>query len=196
MKCIILAAGRGERMMPLTVTTPKPLLEVNGMPMIEYVLGSLGSDIDEVIIVVKYFGEKIKKHLGKKYMGLKIKYVEGSSRGNVYSFLNTRKYLKDERFLLIYGDEIPDFTNVENCLAKDLSMLIYKSRFGNTWLKDGVMVLNTDIFNYKPNTVNFKDLVDAFILDHKVSLVKAKGFIGEINTPEDIKRVERKIKNG
>ena len=194
MKAILLCAGRGERMMPLTAKTPKPLLKVNGKCLIDYVLNSLPKEIDEIIIVVDYLGDKIKKHVGKEYGGwggIKVKYVKGSNKGNAYSFLATRKYLKDEKFLLIYGDETPHPENVRRCTTKVLSILLFKSRFCNTWLKYGVMVLNTDIFNYKPNTVDFKDLVDAFVLDHKVKMVKAKGFMGEINTPEDIKRVER-----
>jgi len=181
MKCVILAAGRGERMMPLTAKTPKPLLKVNGIPIIDYVLASLPEEINEIIVVVKYLGDKIIRHLGKR-KGLM--YVAGSDEGNVYSFLATRDYLKNERFLLIYGDEIPNPIDVERCLAKDLSILTF-----NSGVKDGVMVLNTDIFNYKPVNEQFSSLVEEFFRDHKVILVEAENFRGEINTPKDLERV-------
>jgi NDP-sugar pyrophosphorylase family protein len=185
MKCVILASGKGVRMGSLTKKTPKPMLKVNGSPIIDYVLDSLPDEIDQIIIVVKYLGNQIKKYIGKEYHGKRVRYVTGSYKGNAYSFLATRKYLKNERFLLIYGDEMPNPFNVEKCLSKKLSVLT----FGKS-IKDGVMVLNTDIFNYKPSDgVNFSTMVDLFVHDHKVSMVKAKRFVGEINTPEQLERL-------
>ena len=185
MKAIILAAGRGERMGILTKKTPKPLLKFRGKPIIDYVLASLPSEIDEIIIVVKYRGRQIREYLGKSYGKAKIRYVTGSNKGNAYSFLNTRKYLNNERFLLIYGDEVPNPVDVERCLAEKLSYLLYKSK--NYWLMDGVMVLNTDIFNYETGEENFKDMVDLFRADNNVSLVlSSDGFIGELNTPDKL----------
>ena len=185
MKAVILAAGRGIRMMPLTAKTPKPLLKVKGKAIIDYVLDALPFTIDEVIIVVDYLGDQIKKHIGKKNRGFKTRYVTGSDKGNAFSFFATKKYLNDERFLLIYGDELPNPANVTRCMDEDLSVLT----FGNLKI-DGVMVLNTDIFDYfSPDSPNFKDMVDSFVWDHDVSFVEAKNFIGEINTPKDLERV-------
>src|SRR3989304_1373445 len=151
MKAVILAAGRGERVMPLTAKTPKPLLKVNGLPIIDYILASLPEEIDEIIIVIKYLGDKIVKHIGKRK---EVKYVTGSDEGNVYSFLATRDYLKDERFLLIYGDEIPNPVNIERCLREDLSILTF-----NNGIYDGVMVLDRDIFDYEPVNEQCRSLV-------------------------------------
>ncbi len=196
MKCIVLAAGRGERMMPLTANTPKPLLEVDGKPIIDYVLESLPVEIDEIIIVVKYLGQQIKDHVGQRYRNKKVRYVEGSDKGNAFSFLATKKYLKNERFLIIYGDETPNLVDVENCLAQDLSILTFKS--GKHWKRDGVMVLNTDIFNNKPiitkDELFLNTLVDLFICDHKVTLIKSENFIGGLNTPKELARIERNKK--
>jgi len=192
MKCVLLCAGRGERMMPLTANTPKPLLKVGSKALIDYVLESLPDEIDEIIIVVKYLGNQIKKHIGQEYKGKRVRYVAGSDKGNTFSFLNTRKYLKDERFLLIYGDEIPNPLNVRNCLKHELSFLTFMSN--GKWLKNGIMVLNTNIFNYflvhrRINPV-FKEVVHWFFIGHQGVEVKDKYFVGGINTPLDIKRVE------
>jgi UDP-N-acetylglucosamine diphosphorylase / glucose-1-phosphate thymidylyltransferase / UDP-N-acetylgalactosamine diphosphorylase / glucosamine-1-phosphate N-acetyltransferase / galactosamine-1-phosphate N-acetyltransferase len=193
MKAVILCAGKGERMMPLTANTPKPLLKVDGKPLIEYVLESLPKEIDEIIIVVKYLGDQIKKSVGRKYNGKKITYVTGSSKGNAYSFLNTKKHLKDERFLLIYGDETPNPLDVRNCLKKELSILTFKK--DGVWINDGVMVLDTNIFYCPIITTEFWILLHWYFIYHHVVEVKSKSFVGEINTPEDITRVER-ILNG
>lgn len=193
MKIVILASGKGIRMRPLTNKVPKPLLKVNGKPIIHYIFEATNSVADEAIVVVKYRGQQIKDYLGESYLGVKITYVEGSDKGNAYSFLNTQGLLDNERFMVIYGDEIPNHKNIKRCLDEKLSVLTYK--FG---IKDGVMVLNTDIFNYEPIENNgeyqFSDLVDEFIKHHKVIYVEAENFIGELNTPKDILRVERKLK--
>lgn len=75
-KAMILAAGRGERMRPLTDTVPKPLLEVNGKPLINYHLERLANaGIQEVVINTCWLGEKIRAHVGDgQAFGLNVKY--------------------------------------------------------------------------------------------------------------------------
>ncbi|MEK9166111.1 MAG: sugar phosphate nucleotidyltransferase, partial [Patescibacteria group bacterium] len=66
MKAIILAAGEGRRMRPLTLTTPKPLLEIQGKAIIDYVFDALPEEVEEAVVVVKYLGEKITKKVLKE----------------------------------------------------------------------------------------------------------------------------------
>lgn len=76
MKAMILAAGRGERMRPLTDTCPKPLLEVRGRPLIVWhVLNLVRAGINEIVINLHYRGEQIEQALGdgSRY-GAKISY--------------------------------------------------------------------------------------------------------------------------
>jgi NDP-sugar pyrophosphorylase family protein len=224
MKCVILAAGEGKRMRPLTLKIPKPLLPVNGKPIIEYVLDALPESVNEAIVVVKHLGNKIKKHLENKYKNITIKYASGSDKGTAYSFLAARKYLKNERFLFIYGDEIPYAENVEKCLFKELSILCFRTKNpqanGIAYLRkdgtinkiiekpknsksdlavDGVMVLNTDIFGYTPSLIKgeyyFSTMVGLFVSDHKVYPVNAKNFIGDITSPPDLIRVGEILKS-
>ncbi len=189
MKAVILAAGKGIRMKPLTNETPKPLLKVNGKVLIDHVLEALPYEIKEIIIVVKYLGDQVKDHVGDENRWRTITYVEGSDKGNSYSFLAAGEHLKDERFLLIYGDEIPNRTNINNCLREHLSVLTYDD---GTY--DGVMVLNTDMFDYKPTDDQFKTSLQRFVDEHDVKLVEAERFVGGINTPNDIDRVEKELK--
>ena len=76
MKAMILAAGRGERMRPLTDITPKPLLEVGGKALIEYHLLALKqAGIHDVIINHAWLGEQIESRLGNgEQYGLRIEY--------------------------------------------------------------------------------------------------------------------------
>ena len=205
-------------MRPLTLNTPKPLLKVNGKPIIDYVLESFTPEIDEVIIVVKYLGLQIKKYIGKKYRRMRVRYVLGSDSGTAYSFMAAKIYLKQERFLFVYGDEIPNSIDVKNCLAHDLSILTFETQNpkanGIAYLKkdgtieriverpknpkpslavDGVMALNTDIFNYIPQQQKgeyyFSAMVGLFCRDHKVFPVMARDFVGDLTSSQDLARV-------
>ncbi len=76
MRAMILAAGRGERLRPLTDTTPKPLLEVGGKPLIEHHLERLAAaGFREVVINLSHLGDKIRETLGNgSAWGLNIRY--------------------------------------------------------------------------------------------------------------------------
>ena len=78
MQAIVPAAGRGERMMPLTTDTPKPLLEIAGRPMMTYVIDLLvAHGFDEIGVNLFYLGDQIKDYFGKgSKFGAKIIYVE------------------------------------------------------------------------------------------------------------------------
>jgi len=222
MKAIILAAGEGQRMRPLTLTTPKPLLKIKGKPIIEYLFEALPPEISEVIIVVKYLADQIKNYLGREFCGRKIIFVEGSDKGTAYSFLAARACIEaDEEFLFIYGDELVNPADVNNCLQKGLSVLIFESQNpqanGIVSLRvdgaveeivekpeqpktnlavDGIMVLNSSIFDYEPlankkGEYYLTSLVNRFIKDHNVWPVRAVNFIGDITTPEDLERVAK-----
>ena len=75
MQCVILAAGKGERMRPLTNDRPKPLVLVLGRPLLEHIIEALPAAIDEIILVVGYRGEQIQKHFGTEYGGRRVHYV-------------------------------------------------------------------------------------------------------------------------
>lgn len=78
MKAMILAAGRGERMRPLTDHTPKPLLRANGKPLIEYTIEQLASaGFNEIVINVAHLGEQIVGYCGDgERWGVRIRYSD------------------------------------------------------------------------------------------------------------------------
>lgn len=78
LKVIVLCAGIGERLRPLTYDTNKSLLEINGKPLIVHWLDALvdsGCNPDKVYIVIGHYGYKFRKLLGKEYRGMKIGYL-------------------------------------------------------------------------------------------------------------------------
>jgi MurNAc alpha-1-phosphate uridylyltransferase len=107
MKAMILAAGLGNRMRPLTDHTPKPLLCAGGKPLIEYHLENVQrAGMREVIINLAYLGEKIRAHLGDgQRFGLKISYsIEPEPLETGGAILHALDLLGEEPFLLVNGD--------------------------------------------------------------------------------------------
>ena len=112
MKAMILAAGRGDRLRPLTDEMPKPLLEVAGKSLIEYHLQNLAdAGIKEIIINTAWLAEKIHQQLGsgEKY-GVTITYSdEGEALETAGGIINALPLLGNEPFLVVNGDIWCDF---------------------------------------------------------------------------------------
>ena len=104
MKGIILAAGMGTRLQPLTDVTPKCLVPVNGKPMLEYQLECLAqAGLQECILVVGYRASQITSRIGNKHLGMAISYVENRwfrETNNLYSLWLAREHLDDDIVLL------------------------------------------------------------------------------------------------
>ncbi len=110
MKVIILAAGKGNRLSPLTNTVPKPLIKINSKPIIDRIFESLPKEIDEIIIVVKHLKEKIISHVESSFNSRKIIFVEQIELPGTFGAISSVKNLieKNEKFLVINGDDIHD----------------------------------------------------------------------------------------
>ncbi len=113
MRSMILAAGRGERMRPLTDTTPKPLLEAGGQTLIEYHLQALKrAGIEEVVINHAWLGEKIEALLGTgERHGLHIRYSPEAPTAleTAGGIIQALPLLGDEPFLVVNGDIWTDY---------------------------------------------------------------------------------------
>lgn len=108
MKAMILAAGRGERMRPLTDTTPKPLLEAGGRPLIVWHLQALArAGFDEVVINHAWLGDRIEAALGDgAEYGLRIRYSPEppGALETAGGILQALPWLGPDPFLVINGD--------------------------------------------------------------------------------------------
>lgn len=112
MKAMILAAGEGRRMHPLTLTTPKPLLPVKRKPLIvHHILRLKQAGITDIIINVAYLGEKIKAALGDgKQFDVTITYSsEPQPLETAGALLFASHLLGDAPFLLVNGDVWTDY---------------------------------------------------------------------------------------
>lgn len=134
MKAMILAAGRGTRMAPLTDACPKPLLPLAGKPLIVHHIEKLvAAGITDIVINHAWLGEQIERALGDgSSFGCSIQYsgeVEAlETAGGVYQAL---PLLGDEPFLLVNGDVWTDW-GYERALSIELA----PSDLGFLWLVD------------------------------------------------------------
>ncbi len=111
MKAIILAAGFGTRLKPLTDKVPKPLLPVNGVPLIHYPLQLLGkAGITEVVINLHHLGEQIEHSLGDgQKMGMRISYSwEQEILGTGGGIKKSASFFSGDPFLVINSDVLMD----------------------------------------------------------------------------------------
>jgi bifunctional UDP-N-acetylglucosamine pyrophosphorylase/glucosamine-1-phosphate N-acetyltransferase len=105
-KAVILAAGEGVRLHPITLTRPKHLISVGGKPILEHCLEAVKAcGIKDVILVVHFMGEAIRKFFGfGEGYGLNIQYVEqGAALGTGHALSVAEPHV-DEDFALVYGD--------------------------------------------------------------------------------------------
>jgi len=107
MKAVVLAAGEGTRLRPLTEDKPKGMVEVAGKPILTHCfeqLAELGAD--ELLVVVGYMKETIIEHYGDDFEGIPITYAhQREQSGLAHALLTVEEYI-DEAFMLMLGDNI------------------------------------------------------------------------------------------
>ncbi len=128
MQAVILAAGKGLRLRPFTEKHPKPLIEINHQPLLEYTLGALPSSIDKVIIVVGYLGEQIVEHFGSYWNTKQIHYVKQTELLGTGDALHRAKDLLQSPFLVLNGDDLYEKKDLEQLIALPNSMLVWQSQ--------------------------------------------------------------------
>ncbi len=123
-KVVILAAGWGTRLRPLTLGRPKPAIRLLGDTLIEHNLREIKDIIEEAIIVVGYKDEVIKERLKNNFLGIKITYVNQDEQlGTGHAAQVALPYLDDD-FLILNGDDIYLREDIEKCLQKNPSILL------------------------------------------------------------------------
>ncbi|MHA1198362.1 MAG: bifunctional sugar-1-phosphate nucleotidylyltransferase/acetyltransferase [Candidatus Heimdallarchaeaceae archaeon] len=106
MKVVILAAGEGTRLQPLTSNTPKPLLKILGTPILKRLIDSfLKNSVNSFVIVTNYLEENIKEYISETFPSLDISYVHQEEiKGTGNAFLLAESQIQDDFFLGVYGD--------------------------------------------------------------------------------------------
>ncbi len=126
MQAIILAAGEGTRMRPLTYHVPKPLVRVGGKNLVEHNLAKLPPEITELIFVVGYLAEQVINHFGDTYEGRPVHYVRQRKLRGTADAVSLCKPLIRGRFMVFMGDDMYSQEDMQACLAHERSWLVKK----------------------------------------------------------------------
>ena len=107
MQAVILAAGRGTRMGPLTETTPKPLLPVADRPLAAHVAdAAVAAGADELILTVGYGGDRVREYFGDERAGVPVRYAEQPAQLGTADALAVAADLIDGDFAVLNGDSL------------------------------------------------------------------------------------------
>ena len=190
MQAVILAAGVGKRLKPLTDDLPKPMVRVNGRPILEYTLSILPKEIDEVILIVGYLKEKIIEYFGDSFKGVPIRYVEQKAPLGMSDALNCAKpFLKSGDFLVMVGDDLYHPDDLRDIIHTDSPAMLVKEtnspeKFGVCVVENGYLIKTAEkSLNPPSNLAN----IGVYLLNEgifKVSMVQLPN--GEFNLPEQI----------
>jgi len=194
----ILCGGLGARLRPITDKIPKPMVLVNGVPFLRYLLEQLKENgIREVILMTGYLGEQIRDYFGDgSSVGLKVRYSHGPVEWETGRRLYEIRELLQDYFLLMYSDNFVPFnlgklTQFYFEQKKLLSFIVQAKSSGNIRLADdgtveaydktrsadrlefvelGYMIAHKKIFEYygEPN-VSFSDIITKLTSDRQVA---------------------------
>ena len=147
MQAIILAAGMGKRLGELTKDNTKCMVSVNGVRLIDRMLGQLSAlSLTRVVIVVGYEGEKLIRHIGNRYDGqLNIEFVHNpiyDKTNNIYSLWLAKRQMQEDDTLLLESDLIFDSSMLELIIRNPYPNLALVAKY-EIWM-DGTMVRLSD----------------------------------------------------
>ena len=108
MKAVLLAAGKGKRLKPITSSRPKPLISIAGKPLLEHtILGLKEAGIDSILLIVGYKEQMIKNYFkdGVENFGVNIEYITQEEHlGTAHAAQYAKDFVGNDDFLLMYGD--------------------------------------------------------------------------------------------
>lgn len=146
MEVIILAAGRGTRMAPLTDNVPKPMLEVLGKNLIEWKLEALPQEVTHIIFVVGYKKEVIQNYFGSSWKGISITYIEQTILNGTGGAIALCEPFIKEKALILMGDDIYNKEDLQKLIDYDYAILVLDEgeeglkKKGQVVEKDGLLI--------------------------------------------------------
>jgi len=172
MKAVILAAGKGTRMLPLTLEKPKPMLEVLGKPILHHAFDTLPDEIKDVVLVVGYKDHVIRDYFGIEFEGRNITYVDGSETlGTGHALTLAKPHLgEDEKFLLLYPDNLYNKADLVTALQSGPGVVVHEvdepNRFGVVSTNEQGNI--TGIPEYSDNPPTNLAVTGAYVFDGNI----------------------------
>ncbi len=171
MIAVILAAGNGTRMRPLTNSCPKAMVKLLDKPLLCHILNTLPDEIDEVILVIGYLNPIIKKYFGKKFGRFKITYIEQKeATGTAHALHLCKRLLGKKKFLMLNGDDLHSKKDLEKLLKYPLAVSVKSvknpQQFGVVTIDKNNKILEITEKPKKPESNLI--ITGALILDYRI----------------------------
>jgi len=177
---VVLAAGEGTRLRPLTHNRPKPMLPAANRPVLEYVFDALiDAGIETITVVVGYKRDRVQEHFGSTYRDVSLDYITQEKQlGSGHALLCAQPVV-DEPFLLVNGDRVLEAGIVEDVIAEfdtypdaaaTLGVLEHRDvhRYGAVSLSEGRIEKIVE----KPDTDDYR-LINAGVYAFRTSIFDA-----------------------
>jgi bifunctional UDP-N-acetylglucosamine pyrophosphorylase/glucosamine-1-phosphate N-acetyltransferase len=220
MQCVILAAGKGTRLRPLTENCPKPLVEVGGKTLLDHIVGALPSFVDELIILTGYKGEMIREYCGEEFHGRKVKYVHQEEQNGTAPGLWLCKDKIKGRFLFLFADDIHGEDDLARATSFSRALLVSTvpnpEKFGivvrkpdgtldqmiekpkhapSNCASTGAMVLDQHIFEFEPEeAINgeyyLTEVIQRYAKEYPIAIVEQNTWI-PIASVEDVEKANK-----
>lgn len=125
MDAIILAAGKGTRLRPHTETVPKPLLDVQGRPILDWIIGAL-PPVDRLVVVVNYLAEQIEDYLAKQphvKNWTTVRQAEPLGTGD--ALMSCKGAITSDRVMVLNGDDLIGRADLANLARVPMGILAH-----------------------------------------------------------------------
>ncbi len=197
---LIMAGGYGKRLLPFTENCPKPMLDLNGRPILEHIINNLSNQgFNRIHIALHYLGDNIKAYFksGKKF-GVNIKYIEEQKPLGTIGALGKIQYKGKEPIIVINGDALTslDFSQLLSFHKKNKSyatLAVKEIKSFNPYGVVNAKGLKLHSFSEKPiNRININTGIYVFSHRSKNILKKNKG---SIDAPKFLINLKKRKKN-
>ena len=225
MKVIILAGGFGTRLSEYTKTIPKPLVQINGKPILGYIIEHYAKyGFKDFFIAIGYKGSLIKKYFKKNYRNLNINVIDTGLKTMTGGRLKRlKKYINNETFMFTYGDGVSN-VNLKNLIKQHkkgkklvtLTAVRPPARFGalkikgekvvnfrekskvdEGWINGGYFIINSKFLDYirSDRTYLEREPLELVARKRLLGAYKHKGFWQCVDTKRDKDLLENYLKN-
>jgi len=213
-QAIILAAGEGQRLRPLTALMPKVMIRIGGKPIVQYVLEALAENgIRRIVMVVGYQREQVQDYFGSgQDFGVEIEYVFQPQQIGTAHALRQAADLADERFLIVCGDNMIEADTIESLVNSEAdAMLVTRqedvSRYGvvlerngkvsevlekpvekaGSMINTGAYAFGRHVFDFIDDEVRLTAVVQKMIdAGHEIAVCRTEGLWQDAAYPWDI----------
>lgn len=207
MRAILLAAGCGTRLRPLTNTIPKCLVPINGRPLIDYWLQLLmDSDITPILVNTHYLADQVREYLRTSSFVSHVRTVhEEKLLGTAGTLLRNRKFFGNEPVMLIHGDNLSHFdprafqraykhrprgveitmmtfstSTPESCGIVELDERGVVKAFYEKVMNPPGNMANGAVYIVSPSVIDFLSGLDKDVIDFSTEVIP--NYLGKINT--------------